>query len=127
MVRIRRFHRRGRGSIPRMGVYFIGKEAIFYLFFGNVTNFPQIFSTLTQGKNDSGEGKILPFCMQQLTNNRNLSLKVSSIGGSVVECSPANGERGSSRAARVRFPADAALFLVFMKKASSKQVRDRWR
>ena len=30
-----------------------------------------------------------------------------SIGGSVVECSPANDDSCSARAARVRFPADA--------------------
>ena len=72
VARIRRFHRRGRGSIPRMGDFFS-------------------FTFLVS----------LKLCLR-----RHELIDHQGTGGSVVECSPA------TRAARVRFPADAVLFFI---------------
>jgi hypothetical protein len=44
-------------------------------------------------------------------------LFITSIGGSVVECSPA------TRAARVRFPADAVIFFINFCDISNKNVK----
>ena len=74
VVRIRRSHRRGRGSIPRLG-----RHALF---------------------------AFLNSCCNAVIRLCTVKDKIVSIGGSVVEYSPA------TRVARVRFPADARIYFI---------------
>ena len=78
VVRIRRSHRRGRGSIPRLG-----RQALF-----------AIFTTF------------LNSCCNAVIRMCTVEANIVSIGGSVVEYSPA------TRVARVRFPADARIYFI---------------
>ena len=57
----------------------------------------------TQIINDDTRGKTCVTFIRSLSNSLSLCIRYVSIGGSMVECSPA------TRAIRVRFPADAML------------------
>ena len=116
VVRIRRFHRRGRGSIPRMGVHF------FSLLLDAILRNPgsrngQTFRNSLRIKISLWKSHFsiyIRICMRK-------SLPLTHrIGGSVVECSPAIPKGSRPRAARVRFPADASFFFP------SKMNEPRW-